>query len=302
MKPTTFWILFSLLILTACDDVIHPALQSAGPVYIVDAFITDKLDKQVVNLTLSQPYFDVTLPPGVSGATVVITDNEANSFTFTENPNAKGSYVWLPSTTGFGKIGNRYTLSIKVNGESFVAESKMGRVPLVDSITFQHSDRNGGNNGFYRGQFWATDPRGVGDTYWIKTFKNGVLLNKPDDINLAYDAAFSKGSNFDGFTFIRPIRNGINPNDRDANDKALSPFSPGDSVYVEIHSLTEASFDFLNQVVIQTNRPGGFSELFSRPLANVSTNIVNENVQGTKVQGFFNVGSVSGLGKRFVGL
>ena len=300
MKLIVLSILFFLMIFASCDEVIHPTLQSADPVYIIDAFITNKLEPQIVRLTYSQPYFDQTLPPGVSGATVLITDNEANSFAFSESPNEKGSYLWVPSVTGFGKIGNHYTLSVKVNGESFVSQSTMGRVPLIDSISFEPNDRNDGNKDFYRGQFWANDPVGQGDTYWIKTYKNGILLNKPEDINLAYDAAFTKGSNFDGFTFIQPIRNGINPNDRDSQDKPLSPYSIGDSVYVEIHSLTEASFDFLSQVAIQTNRPGGFSELFSRPLANVSTNISNENAQGTKVQGFFNVGSVSGLGKRFV--
>lgn len=300
MKPATFWIVFSLVMLTSCDEVIHPTLQSANPVYIVDAFITDKVDTQVVKLTFSQPYFEETLPPGVSGATVVITDNEANSFIFNENPNEKGAYIWLPSPASFGKIGNRYSLSVTVSGETFVAESIMGRVPAIDSITFELDESNFRSGDFYQGQFWATDPKGAGDTYWIRTYKNGVLLNKPEEINLAYDAAFSKGSNFDGYTFIQPIRNGINPDDRDSNDKRLSPFLPGDSVYVEIHSLTEASFDFLAQVAVQTNRPGGFAELFSRPLANVSTNIVNQNAQGTKVQGFFNVGSVSGLGKKFL--
>lgn len=300
MRLTYLSILIFLALLTSCDEVIHPTLQSADPVYVVDAFITNKLDTQVVNVTYSQPYFEGTLPPGVSGATVVITDNLANSFIFVANPGKPGSYIWVPSSVSFGNVGYRYTLSVKVNGESFISQSVMGRVPAIDSITFEANDRNDGTEDFYRAQFWAKDPVGRGDTYWIKSYKNGNLLNKPQEINLAYDAAFSKGSNFDGFTFIQPIRDGINPNDRDANDRPLSPFNPGDSVYVEIHSLTEATFDFLVQVAIQTNRPGGFSELFSRPLANVSTNMANENAQGTKVQGFFNVGSVSGLGKRFV--
>lgn len=300
MKKLIFWTSLSLTALTSCDTVIHPTLQSASAVYVVDAFVTDKLDTQVINITYSQPYFDATVPPGVSGASVVISDNESNTFTFVENPNVKGSYIWIPAGVGFGKIGNRYTLSILVNGESFVADSRMGRVPPVDSITFAESNRNRGTDKvFYRAQFWATDPKGPGDTYWIRTYKNGLLLNKPDDINIAYDAAFSKGSNFDGFTFIQPIRTGINPNDDDADGNPLSSYDVGDSLYVEIHSLTEATFDFLSEVAIQTNRPGGFSELFARPLANVSTNIVKQNTQGTPVQGFFNVGSVSGLGKRF---
>jgi len=52
-------------------------------------------------------------------------------------------------------------------------------------------------------------------------------------------------------------------------------------------------------VKVQTNRPGGFGELFATPLANVSTNIINTNAQGTKTQGFFNVAAVSSAGKRF---
>ncbi len=295
-----FLLLFFAILLEGCDDIIHPTLQSADPVYIVDAFINNKLDTQVVRLTYSQPYLEQQLPPGVSGAIVTIADNEGNTFAFLENASRKGDYIWVPSGTGFGKVGNHYTLNVKINLESFISRSKMGRVPVIDSITFRNGDRNSGNVDFNLGQFWAIDPAGPGDTYWIKAFKNGVLLSKPQEMNLAYDAAFSKGSNFDGFTFIQPIRNGINPFDTDANDRPISPYQPGDSVYVEIHSLTEASFNFLTQVAIETNRPGGFSELFARPLANVSSNIFNENLQGAKVQGFFNVGSVSGLGKRFV--
>ncbi len=71
----------------------------------------------------------------------------------------------------------------------------------------------------------------------------------------------------------------------------------GDSAYVEIHSLSDAAFDFLNQVIIQTNRPGGFGELFASPLANVPTNIVKKSSGGTPAIGFFNVSAVSGLGK-----
>jgi hypothetical protein len=53
-------------------------------------------------------------------------------------------------------------------------------------------------------------------------------------------------------------------------------------------------------VAIQTDRPGGFAELFSTPLANVSTNITNANVNGSKAVGFFNVSAVSSAGKKYV--
>ncbi len=291
--------IIALLLLTACDDVIHPTLQSADPVYVVDAFVSNKLDSQIVHLMLSQPYFEELVPPGVSGASVTITDNHGGTFSFTEDLKHPGSYFWLPSTTGLGTTGYSYTLSIDVKGEHFSAESRMGRVPHIDSVTFKQDERIDGTTDFYTGQFWARDLPGVGDTYWIRAWKNGVMLNKPREINIAYDAAFAKGSTLDGVTFIQPIRNGINPRDTDDNDRLISPYMPGDSVYVEIYSVTEASFDFLSQVNVQTDRPGGFSELFAQPLANVPTNIVNANPAGTKAQGFFNVGAASGLGARF---
>src|SRR5580704_11826301 len=206
-------ILFSILgafVLGACEETIHPTLQSANPVLVVDAFITNKTDTQRVVLTYSQPYFQEELPPGVSGAAVLIKDNKGNTFFFNENPNVKGSYEWVPSGTGFGTVGNVYTLSILVNGQTLTAQAKMGRVPKIDSITFKQNGGTGRSKNFYRAQFWATDPLGPGDTYWIKAYKNGVLLDKPSEINLAYDAGFSAGSDFDGVTFIQPVRSGIN--------------------------------------------------------------------------------------------
>jgi hypothetical protein len=297
--PALLTSFFLLLLNVSCDTTIHPALQTAAPIFVVDAFINNKSEQQVIHLTMSQPYFTDSLPPGVSGATVVITDNHGNSFPFIESASSKGDYIWIPNGSVFGVVGNTYTLLITNGQDQFIAQARMGRVPKIDSITFAASDRATDGKNFYRGQFWATDPVGPGDTYWIRTTKNGVLLNKPSEINLAWDASFSRGSGFDGLTFIQPIRNGINPDDTDSNGKAVSPYSPGDDVYVEINSLTPACFDYLNQVIVQTNRPGGFSELFARPLANVSTNITNTNPQGSVVAGFFNVASVSFLEKKF---
>ncbi|HEV8515740.1 MAG TPA: DUF4249 family protein, partial [Cyclobacteriaceae bacterium] len=205
----------------------------------------------------------------------------------------------------FGSIGHDYKLSIVLNGETFEAGSHMGRVPPIDSITFEKDVRNVQKEKTrYQGQFWARDPAGVGDTYWIRATKNDTLLNRPSEINIAYDQSFSAGGGAktgdkDTIEFIQPIRRGITPNNSsDEGDK--SPFWPGDSVYVEIHSITIAAFNYLNEVKVQTDRPGGFSELFARPIANVSTNVGNVNPKGSGVMGFFNVGAVSGKGKKFI--
>ncbi|MBX2917214.1 MAG: DUF4249 domain-containing protein [Cyclobacteriaceae bacterium] len=286
------------VVFSSCEDVINPQLERAEPVLVVDAWINNLPQTQTIKLTRTQPYFQNILPPTVTGATVTITDEDGVVFSFVENN--PGEYEWVPAGNNvFGTIGMNYTLTVQTNGETFLASARMGRVPVVDSITFFVQKGNQFIDDLYQAEFWAKDPEESGDAYWIKFFKNGVLQNKPSEIITAYDAGFTKGGNFSGVEFIPPIRRAINPFDTDANDRLLSPYQVGDSVSVQIHAVTEAAFNFLNEVSIQTNRPGGFGELFSTPLANVSTNIRNANPTGSKAIGFFNVGAVSGLGRKF---
>jgi hypothetical protein len=293
---------FLLLVLGACENTISPTLEQADPILVVDAWINDKPERQGIMLSQTQPYFDNTNPAGVSGAFVYVTDDAGKEYIFAEDKKAPGNYIWVPEANEvFGAVGRRYTLTIQVNEEIFKASSRMNRVPKIDSITFDEDQRARGsaNKTYYAGEFWANDQEGSGDTYWIRSYKNGVLLNKPSEINIAYDAGTSAGGDADGVTFITPIRRGISPNDEDSEGNIVSAFIPGDSVNVQINSITLEAFNYLNEVVTQTDRPGGFQELFAKPLANVSTNITNTNPAGTVVAGFFNVAAVSSAGKRF---
>jgi len=299
-------ILLALAVLGAlisCEDVINPELEQANAELVIEAWLNNKPGDQVINLTRTQPYFENTLPTGVSGAVVTVLDSEGEVMSFVEDDKNKGIYRWSPATPGetFGVIGRDYKLSVVLNGETFESVSYMGRVPELDSISFKFEVSSAFYpENSYTSEFWARDLPGSGDTYWIKTYKNDTLLNKPAEISLAFDAGFSQGGNFDGVAFIPPIRSSINPNNEDKDGNVLSPYLPGDSVYVEIHSITYATFTYLNEVVIQTNRPGGFGELFASPLSNVSTNIANVNPKGSKVVGFFNVAAVSGLGRKLI--
>lgn len=293
------FLLLACGILVSCEEVISPTLQQANPVLVVDAWITNEPTTQRIILTRTQPYFEAVLPTGVSGAVVTVVENGSKTFTFTENPVKPGYYEWTPAGADTLKVGEAYALLITTGGETYQAQSLMGRVPAIDSLTFDKDTNIATGDPITRAEFWATDPVGVGDAYWIRTFKNGVPLLKPSEINIAFDAGVSIGGPTDGVIFIAPVRRRINANDRDANDRLISPIKNGDSIQVQIHSVTVAAFTFLNEVSIQTNRPGGFAELFATPLANVSTNIINTNPNGTKAVGFFNTAAVSAAGKRY---
>jgi hypothetical protein len=164
-----FSIALASITFLSCETIIHPKLESAEPILVVDAWLTNKSDTQTVILTKTQSYFDNTTPTGLSGATVTIEDNHGNTFTFTESNEKSGYYQWVPATDEvIGQVNDSFELTINVESEIFTASSRMGRVPALDSITFDEDTQIGTNDKIYQGEFWATDPAGKGDTYWIK--------------------------------------------------------------------------------------------------------------------------------------
>jgi hypothetical protein len=65
-------------------------------------------------------------------------------------------------------------------------------------------------------------------------------------------------------------------------------------------TLAEGSYtiDF-SELKIQTDRQGGFAELFSVPLANIPTNTVSTDPEGNEALGFFNISAVRCMGGWF---
>ena len=293
--------MLSVVTLISCETTIHPELNNPENIMVIDAWVTQKLERQEIRITRSQSYFDNSLPEKIPGAIVVVEDvTDGTIYNFQEGAEA---YYWDPVTNPFGTIGHMYRLSVTLSGETFEAYSKLGRVPDIDSIKFQFSRENLLiSKDHYLAEFSASEPEGVGDTYWIKAWKNGVYLGKPGELNMTYDASFTPGQSVDGQQFIIPIRKDfVNPLDQnpDKDNEFLPPYMPGDSLYVEIHSIDHAAYDFLFGVYFHINRPGGFAELFAQPLANAITNLKSTDGNSTtRVAGFLNVAAVSSRGQR----
>ncbi|MTI23034.1 DUF4249 domain-containing protein [Fulvivirga sp. RKSG066] len=292
------YIVLLTLGLLACEDKVNVNLPEAPEALVIDAWVNNKNEPQEINVLKTQPYFDNSVPIGVSGAIVEVTSEEGTVFTFTEME--PGKYTWDPATST-ETIGDElldYTLTVVAEGQTYAATSRIKRVPPVDSIKFTFKEeRNPFQPEGYYAEFVATDPVGPSDSYWIKSYKNGVLLNRPFELNIAFDAGFNEGGNIDGVVFIQPIQDAVNPLTEELD--AFEPYEVGDSLYVEIHAIPNDAFTFLQQVQIQTQRDGGFDEIFAEPMENVSTNI--ENVSDSpngQVVGFFSMAAVSGNGKR----
>ncbi len=278
--------------LVSCEDVISLELEEAPQQIVVDAWINNLEETQFIELTWSQPYFDQNEPKGITHAGVTVRRDDGKSFTF--NHDGKGRYSWTPSGDGsLGYPGDAFTLEILMEGAELSSSTVMTRVPSIDSIGFEYRENEIFQEDGIYAQFYARDFLGKGDTYWIKTFKNGQYLAKSQELNLAYDAGFDAGTGIDGLVFIPPIRELVNALDEDL---IAQPYVPGDTIVVEIHSLSEGAFQFMEIARDQINN--GDNGIFSLPLANTRTNIsISGPAENTPVLGYFNVAAVSRLQK-----
>jgi hypothetical protein len=281
---------FSVFFFSSCEEIVKLDTPNFDPFLVVQSTLTNQKGPQQIYLSKSQNYFDDSAPVPISNASVEVSDSDGNKFLFVESSTKKGTYTWNPSSESeiFGKIGRTYQLSVKWSGETYAATTKMNRVPPIDSILYQYGDARARQSGDdkpkkgYDAQFFSRDPIGIGDCYRVKYYKNGVLFNGTNNLTLLYDSNFQKGAQADGLLFILPVRRAISP----------ELYLEGDKIKVELYSITEDQFNFWSQARLELNNAG----LFSRPAANIPTNLINLN-PNSKLQGagWFGVSAVSSL-------
>jgi hypothetical protein len=275
----------SFVTLSGCEDVIDLETETGPQQLVVDGWITNQAGPQTIRLSWSASYFDNGPAKPVLGAQVTVTDDKGKVYKF-EDLAGDGQYIWGKTNADtLAKIGRIYTLQIKNEADTYTALSEMKRVPTVDSIVYRKEklpfEPDKGPREGYVAQFYARDFIGEGDTYWIKPVVSGKpAVEKAVNISIAYDAAFGSGAPSDGLIFILPIRESLTID---------SLYSAGASVGVELHSITNETFEFLKQVREQAANGG----LFAVPNSNIKSNVKNVNPNGVKALGFFSTSAVS---------
>jgi hypothetical protein len=276
-------ILFISVSIFSCTDVIDLSVKDGVSQLSVDALINNQAETQTIKLTLTQGYFDNSSVKPALGARVIVFDQDSVAHEFKDLKN-NGIYTFDATQNPINKIGKQYALYINYAGEEYISVSKLNRVPTIDSISYAVEKlpikpENGPQEGF-QPQFYANDFQGEGDCYWIKSAKNKKYFSKANQITVAYDAGFSPGSKTDGLLFILPIRTSV----------GRELYADKDTLKVDVYSITQEQFYYL-QFVQQVSQDGS---LFSTPLSNLPTNIVNRNSNSAKkAVGFFGLSAVS---------
>ncbi|MDJ1472616.1 DUF4249 domain-containing protein [Xanthocytophaga flava] len=259
-------ILLSVM-LTSCEDVIDVDLKQGETLLVVDGWVTNQPGPYKVRLTSTAPYFTNQETPKVTGATLIISDSEGVTDTLKESE--PGIYLTQHLQ---GKVGNTYTLKILSNGEEYMAQTEIKRVPPIDSLTVKYHEESAfyEESGYYI-YYNGPEPVGIGDFYRFKIYQNDTLLSGPGDLTFAEDKLVD--GNYIG---------DLQMND----DKA---FRKGDTIRGENWAITEDNYRYYVELSAQINNGG----LFSNPPANVRTNIHNNNSKGKKAVGWFGGAGVS---------
>jgi len=280
MKIKFLYFLVLLIVTqTACEDKIEVELKADKKEMVIDAVLTNNPTIQTIKLSQTIGYFDnIGSNPPIQNAQVYMVDESFKVFNFIESTQP-GEYNY-PTGADFDMIGSNYALFV-INGiDTFFSVCTMNPSPKIDTLFWKFEKGGSFLGDRYEAEFLANDLPGVGNTYWIRTYKNDSFQNGVDNINIAYDAAFSPGAKYDGIEFIVPIRRlGIN--------NFNNPFQLNDKIRVEIYGISNEFYLFLNLASEQINNGG----LFATPPANVPSNFTNQNKQSkARANGFFVIG------------
>ena len=274
----TSLVVFSVLFFASCEKEITIDIENGENQLIIDAFLNDKLQKQVIQLSQTKPFFGNSLPIFIDNAVVKLEDSEGNVYNFTyEN---EGKYVWTPTTEALIIGGRTYDLTVEYNGQKYTAQSYANFVPQIDSINYQKVGSPFGGDSSYIAEMVVVDLPGQPDYYWVKTTINDTLQNTSDDLVLSVDGAFNEQSNNDGRPFIVPIA-------------ANFGLSENDVIIKEVWSINPETRRFFTELQNQSIE-GALGALFATPIANVRTNIVSSSSDPKlKAIGWFSVSLTS---------
>ncbi len=258
---------------SSCEDKIELDLPDGETFLVVEGFITNTERPHNIFLSYTSPYFDESPQPKVTGATVVLRDDEGAETTLSEDE--PGTYTY-PSA---GEIGKSYQIEIFLaDGGHYISTfEELADVVEIYEIDWLLSEdepdtEDGQNvNDIYEVQIWTQEKPGVGDYYRWRSFLNSVEYQQPYDIFVASDE-FVDGNPIPEFNVTEEL------------------YSKGDTVKIIQEHIQRSQYDFLNLLVSQTADLGG---PFDNPPAPVVGNITNLNDANKIALGYFGTAAQS---------
>jgi len=267
MKNIFILLISALIVFAACEETIELDIDQTQPVYVVEGLVTNEDTTHFVKLSRSIGFYDDSEPPIVSDATVLVKDNEGNTYSYVYSP-SDSAYL---STESFqGKTGNIYNLEINVDGNTITATDTLRPVSPIERLQWkidEEEQEDPEDEGyFYEVTLTAKEPQDTEDFYLFKVYRNGELQIFDEETGVFVTDDVGVGEKIDNYP--GPVY-----------------YKEEDTATFELYSLTQTSFRFFSDLSFLLNNDGG---MFSSIPANPYTNL-----RGERVVGYFQVSSVT---------
>lgn len=250
--------------LTGCEDVIHVDLETAAPKLVIDASIdwikNTPGNEQKIKLSTTTGYYSNEIPT-VSGATVIVANSANTIFNFTEIPNT-GEYV----CTDFEPvIGETYTLTITLNGETYTATETLIDVPSMEDIIDQRN--TGGISGDEVEITYYYQDNGSQENYYLNRILNPRVAFPVFELE---DDRYTQGN-------------------RMSESYSHEDLKPGDLVNIRFYGISKRYYNYFNKLLLASGNDG--SPFPTTPTA-VRGNIVNQTDSKNFPFGYFRLSEV----------
>jgi len=271
-------ILLALFSLFSCTEIVNFDLSDqSGNSLVVEGSITTETKAHTVKLSRTADYYYNKPAEAVQNATVTISSENEN-YVLTE----KTPGVYQTASNVAGTIGKTYTLDIYIGSEHYTAKSKINRVSMIDSITYQFS-----GNQFFEGEGGRPDLKPAIKLYfygWEQAspnesmrdfYKVDYLIDNKLESDTLSEATFVDDTSVDG-NYIHDWDVFTIEEEKIAYPKSL--------VTIKMYSIPKEYYDFYVATMLETTWKGS---MFDGPPANVPTNLSNG------ARGFFYAASVA---------
>lgn len=272
MRKIAIYLLI-VVVLLGCEDPIQIDLPTNTDLVVVEGWVSNQMINQEIVLSRTQGFNNQSGPSFITGANVTVFNNLNDQYTFQQEED--GVYRSTVSFQGVDSLF--YQLEVILpEGDTIVSPfESVPRLVTIDSLIFAQDEEASDENPNLQVTFnfpvsWAQDPPDIRNYYRWRIFRNDTLFSAPNDLELLDDSAIN-GNFF-------------------PNEFRSFRYEFGDTLTMEMQTLSEDAFDFLTLLKNQTTLLGTASGTLP---ATISGNLRNRSDPDKIVLGFFGCISTS---------
>lgn len=267
------WLIISLLFILGCEKIVIIDLPTAQNLVVVEGWLTDLQQDQYIRLTQSNGFLKNSPVQPITDAEVRVERNGGGFQLYFHTD--EGYY--LSEDPFSGNVDLEYRAIIKLSDGSIIQSEwdKMSRktdIEFIDTRSFLENDPDnpGEQLTLFYPKIIARDSSNTINFYRWVFYKDGIQYTEPESITLQNDRFFDGNlipNNFDEFSYLK-----------------------GDSIIVNLQSISSSTFDFLTRIKSQIASLGTSSP--TTP-AIVEGNLKNITNSEKRVLGYFGTATIS---------